>query len=226
MTMDLSFPDFSEALTAYFTGDKTAAIAALTRLSVEHPDNASVCILLGNLHYSRGALDEALLSYRKAVELGPKYGHAYYKLGVCSFRAGLLEEARAAFCHNLELQGQSHAMSNYWIGLIDYFLGKDEKALDSFHRLKEQSAESGFANFFMAQLLVKHNRHQEALDLLEELLGRTPNFAEALYLRAQAFRGLYKNFEAVQCLRKALELAPGDRRIQMELDTLIEVPSI
>jgi len=226
MTMDLSFPDFSAALTSYFMGDKPAALEALTRLSAEHPDNASICILLGNLHYSRGALDEALRSYRKAVELGPKYGHAYYKLGVCSFRAGLLDEARDAFCRNLELQGQSHAMSNYWIGLIDYFLGKDEQALDSFHRLKEQSAESGFANFFMAQLLVKHNRHQEALDLLDELLSRTPDFSEALYLRAQALRGLYKNFEAVQCLRRALELAPGDKRIQMEMETLTEVPSI
>jgi len=226
MTMDLSFPDFSEALKAYFTGDKPAALEALTRLSAEHADNASVYILLGNLHYSRGALDEALRSYRKAVELGPKYGHAYYKLGVCSFRAGLLDEAREAFCSNLALQGQTHAMSNYWIGLIDYFLGKDEQALESFHRLKEESSQSNFANFFMAQLLIKHNRHTEALDLLEELLGRTPDFVEALYLRAQAFRGLYKNFEAIQSLRRALELAPHDKRIQTELETLVEVPSI
>jgi tetratricopeptide (TPR) repeat protein len=226
MAMDLSFPDFSEALKAYFTGDKAAALEALSRLAIEHPDNASVQILLGNLHYSRGALDEALRSYRKAVELGPKYGHALYKLGVCAFRAGLLDEAREAFCRNLNLQGQTHAMSNYWIGLIDYFLGKDEAALQSFHKLKELSPKSDFANFFMAQLLIKHSRYQEALDLLDELLGRTPAFAEALYLQGQAYRGLYKNFEAVRCLRKALEFSPDDKRIQMELETLIEVPSV
>ncbi len=226
MTMDLSFPDFSEALKAYFTGDKSVALAELARLAAENPENASVCILLGNLHYSLGALDEALRAYRKAVELAPQYGHALYKLGVCAFRAGLLHEAREAFSRNLALQGQTHAMSNYWVGLIDYFLGKDEEALQSFHRLKEQSPQSNFANYFMAQLLVKHNRHQEALALLDELLGRTPGFAEALYLRAQALRGLYKNFDAMQCLRKALELAPNDNRIRMELETLEEVPSI
>ncbi|OHD72882.1 MAG: hypothetical protein A2177_03210 [Spirochaetes bacterium RBG_13_68_11] len=226
MTMDLSLPDFSEALKFYFMGDKPAAMATLTRLSVEHPDNASVFILLGNLHYSRGALNEALQSYRKAVELGPKYGHAYYKLGVCAFRAGLIDEAREAFTRNLALQGQSHAMSNYWIGLIDYFLGKDEQALASFHLLKDESSQSNFANFFMALLLIKHHRYKEALDLLDELLGCTPDFAEALYLRAQAFRGMYKNFEAMQCLRRALELSPDDKRIQLELETLSEVPSI
>lgn len=226
MTMNLSFPDFCEALEAYFTGDKSAALKALTCLAAEHPDNASIFILLGNVNYSLGALDEALLNYRKAVELGPEYGHPLYKLGVCSFRAGLLDEAREAFSRNLALHGQTHAMSNYWIGLIDYFLGKDDEALESFHRLKEQSPQSKFANFFMAQLLIKHNRHQEALDLLDELLKWTPDFVEALYLEAQAFRGLFKNFEAMQCLRKATALAPDDERIRMELETLMEVPSI
>lgn len=90
MAMDLSFPDFSEALKAYFMGDKPVALKALTRLAAEHPDNASVFIMLGNVHYSLGALDEALLNFRKAVELGPEYGHALYKLGVCAFRAGAL----------------------------------------------------------------------------------------------------------------------------------------
>ena len=88
MTMDLSFPDFSEALKAYFMGDKPVALKALTRLAAEHPDNAAVFIMLGNVHYSLGALDEALLNFRKAVELGPEYGHALYKMGVCSFAPG------------------------------------------------------------------------------------------------------------------------------------------
>jgi tetratricopeptide (TPR) repeat protein len=226
MTMDLSFPDFSEALKTYFMGDKRAALEELTRLAAAYPDNASVFILLGNVHYSLGALDEALLNYRKAVELGPEYGHALYKLGICSFRAGLLDEARDAFSRNLGLHGQTHAMSWYWIGLIDFFLGRDDEALASFHRLKDLSPGSNFANFFMAQLLIKHNRHQEALDLLGELLEQTPNFSEALYMQAQAFRGLFKNFDAVQCLRKAIEYAPDDKRIRMELETLIDVPSI
>jgi tetratricopeptide (TPR) repeat protein len=78
----------------------------------------------------------------------------------------------------------------------------------------------------MAQLLIKHSRHQEALDLLEELLERTPDFVEALYMQGQAHRGLYQNFEAIQCLRKALELAPDAKKIQMELEMLVEVPGL
>jgi tetratricopeptide (TPR) repeat protein len=226
MTLDLSFPDFSEAPKAYSADDKPSAFEELARLSAEHPDDVSVHILLGNLHYSQGALDEAIRDYRRAVELEPEYGRAHYMLGVCSFRAGFLDEAREAFANSLALQGRIHVMANYWIGLIDSFLGKDEEALESFRRLKEESSQSNFANFFMARLLIKHNRHQEALDLLGELLERNPVFVEALYLQAQAFRGLYKNFDAMRCLRRALELAPHDNRIRIELETLFEVPSI
>jgi len=223
MKMDLSLPDFSEALRAYFMGDKPAALRMLNRLALDHPENAAIFILLGNLHYGTGDLDTALANYRRAVELEPQYGHALYKLGVCAFRAGLLDEARSAFAKNLTLEGQSHAMSNYWIGLIDYFLGRDDAALVSFAELKKESPQSNFANFFMAQLLVKHNRHREALDLLNELIERSPGLVEALYLRGQAYRGLYQNFEAIQCYRKALELAPDDARIRSELETLVEV---
>ena len=116
-------------------------------------------------------------------------------------------------------------MSNYWIGLIDYFLGRDEGALEAFARLKKESPDSNFANFFMAQLLIKHNRHQEALKLIEELVARTPDFVEAHYLLGQAYRGLYRNFDAIQSFRKALEIAPEDKRIQTELEILIEVPA-
>ncbi|MGO9147517.1 MAG: tetratricopeptide repeat protein [Desulfomonilia bacterium] len=77
----------------------------------------------------------------------------------------------------------------------------------------------------MAQLLIKHNRHQDALDLLDELVARTPSFVEAHYLRGQAYRGLYRNFEAIQAFRAALELAPDDKRIQAELEVLGEVPA-
>ena len=226
MKMDLSVPDFSEALQAYFMGDKPVALRALDHLAHDHPESAAVFILLGNLHYGTGDLDSALDNYRRAVELGPEYGHALYKLGVCAFRAGLLDEARRAFAKNLTLEGQSHAMSNYWIGLIDYFLGRDDAALESFAELKKESPQSNFANFFMAQLLVKHNRHREALVLLDELIERSPTLVEAIYLRGQAYRGLYQNFEAIQCLRKALELAPDDARIRAELETLVEVPSL
>ncbi len=225
MSTDLSFPDFSEALKAYFMGDKPTALRALTQLSLQHPDNASVHIMLGNVRYSLGELDDALKCFRKASELEPEYGHALYRLGVCSFRAGLLDDAKEAFRRNLELDGQSHAMSNYWIGLIDYFLGRDDEALGAFAELKRLSPQSNFANFFMAQLLVKHNRHQEAIDLLNELVARTPSFVEAHYLMGQAYRGLYRIFEAMQCFRTALALAPDDQRIRAELDMLVEVPA-
>jgi len=224
--MKLSFPDFAGALEAYFMGDKATARDAFTRLAEANPENASLFIMLGNVYYALGILDDALANYRKATELEPGYGHAYYKLGVCAFRAGHLNEAREAFAKNLQLEGQSHAMSNYWIGLIDNFLGRDEDALEAFGRLKRESPDSNFANFFMAQLLIKHARYQEALQLIEELIARTPDFVEAHFLQGQAYKGMYRNFDAIQAFRKALELSPEDKRCKTELELLIEVAAL
>jgi tetratricopeptide (TPR) repeat protein len=225
MSMELPLPEFSDALAAYFKGDHNTALKAFTRLAEAHPDNASVFIFLGNVNYALGFLEEALRNYEKAAELEPKHGHAYYKLGVCAFRAGHLERALDAFSENISLEGQSHAMSDYWVGLIDYFLGRDDAALEAFNRLKEASPESLFANFFMAQLLIKHNRCAEALVLLAELVEKTPTLSEAHYLMGQAYRCQYKNVEAIESFRKALAIAPGDKRVQAQLENLVEVSS-
>ncbi len=223
MSVQLSFPEFSDALQAYFKGDHQSALKAFTKLSQSHPDNASVFIFLGNVHYALGSLEEALRNYEKAAELEPNHGHAYYKLGVCAFRAGYLERALDAFSENIALEGQSHVMSDYWVGLIDYFLGRDDAALAAFGRLKQASPESLFANFFMAQLLIKHNRCQEALVLLAELVEKTPTLSEAHYLMGQAYKCQYKNVEAIASFRKALSIAPDDQRVRAELENLTEV---
>jgi tetratricopeptide (TPR) repeat protein len=109
-------------------------------------------------------------------------------------------------------------MSNYWIGLINNFLGNDDEALEAFTVLHRESRESQLANFFLAQLLMKRNEHKKALGLLQELLTLTPDFAEVHFLIGQAYAGLYQNIEAIQSFRKTLELNPADKRAQLILE--------
>ena len=69
-----------------------------------------------------GRLEEACLSYRKAIALQPDYGQAYYELGVCLVRMGRLSEALDCFRENTEKDTKGHVMSHYWMGLINGFL--------------------------------------------------------------------------------------------------------
>lgn len=226
MRAQLSSPEIAEAMGEYLLGDRASSLEAFEKLSGKYPDLPVFPLMLGNIKYSLGHLEEACLSYRKAIELQPDYGQAYFKLGVCLVRMGRLTEALDCFRKNTEKDVKGHVMSHYWMGLINSFLGDDTESIDAFTRLYSESPESRLANFFLAQLYMKHSEHEKALVLLQELLVVCPDFAEVHYLLGLAYGGMYKNFDAIRCFRKALELNPGDKRAQMELERYTEVPGL
>jgi tetratricopeptide (TPR) repeat protein len=207
---------------SYLTGDREDTRKLLEVLLAKHPDDPSLLLLLGNVKFSIGLLGESVAHYEKALELNPGFCQAWYKLGLCYVRMGKLNEALEAFHKNAESQCAGNVMAHYWMGLINNFLGKDDEALEAFSVLHRESRESRLANFFLAQLLMKRNRHEEALALLEELLSLTPDFAEVHFLIGQAYAGLYRNMEAIKSFRKTVELNPEDKRAQLVLEQYTE----
>jgi tetratricopeptide (TPR) repeat protein len=210
--------EFISGMRTYMDGDRDKSLKALSDLLEKNPRDASLHVLLGNLQYSQGSLGESAAHYETALEIAPGMCQAWYKLGVCYVRMGKLKEALRAFTRNVDAECGTHVMSFYWMGLINNFLGNDEKALEAFSILRRESEESLLANFFLAQLYMKRNEHAKALPLLEELVRMSPEFAEAHFLVGEAYAGLYKNFEAIQSFRKAVELNPEDKRARMMLD--------
>jgi len=217
-----SGPEFISGMRSYMVGDREKSLKALEDLLAKNPKDASLHVLIGNLLYSHGSLSKSAEHYSRALELAPNLHQAWYKLGVCYVRMGKLREGLSAFQRDAVAQSGTHVMSYYWMGLINNFLGDDEKALEAFSELRRESDESLLANFFLAQLHMKRNEHAMALPLLEELIRMSPDFAEAHFLLGQAYAGLYKNFDAVRCFRKAVELNPEDKRAQMMLERYTE----
>jgi tetratricopeptide (TPR) repeat protein len=214
--------EFISGMRSYMGGNRDSSLKTLSDLLEKNPTDASLHVLIGNLEYSQGTLSNSAEHYVKALELAPEMCQAWYKLGVCYVRMGKLAEALKAFTRNVSADCGTHVMSYYWMGLINNFLGNDEKALESFSILRRESPESLLANFFLAQLYMKRNEHAKALELLEELVKMSPDFAEAHFLLGQAYAGLYKNIEAIHSFRKAVELDPDDKRAKMMLDHYTE----
>ncbi len=223
MTIDPTNPEYAQAIALYLGGEWEQARRAFERLSARDPGNPFFQLLLGNILYSLGELDAASGRYRRALELKPDFGVAHYKLGVCEYRAGRLVQSLESFRALLALKDQSHAMAAYFVGLISSFLGDDEGAMEGFSMLRRNSPQSRIANYYLAQLEIKHGRHEEALRLLDELLQTTPRLAEVHYLRGRVLEKMHRNEEAVHSFRKTIELNPADQRARTELNLLTGV---
>jgi tetratricopeptide (TPR) repeat protein len=221
---DLSSPQTQEAMRHHLLGEREAAEKAFERLLQTDPNNHFFHYLLGETQYALGRLNDAVREYQKAIDLKPDFGLAYYKMGVCYHRMGQLEKSLKSFSAILKMPGQGHAMASYFVGLINQFLGNDEEAEEGFRILRGASRESLIANYYLAQLKIKHHHYQEALDLLDELLAATPNLAEVHFQKGVVHMGMHNNMDAIRCFRKTLELNPEDARARGNLELLTEVP--
>jgi tetratricopeptide (TPR) repeat protein len=136
-----------------------------------------------------GKLNQSIESYEEALEIEPEWGVAYYKIGVTYFRAGKLIKSLEAFNKVLELRNQSHAMASYFVGLINFFLGRDEVSDSAFTQFHEIAPESMIANYFLAEIKIKKNHFNEAIALLEELLEENAEpFRSLVYARTILLR--------------------------------------
>ena len=75
--------------------DLDLALELATRASTRQPD-ADTIDTLGWVQYKRGAIDEAIESFKKALELRPDSASIRYRLGVALSKAGSDKQARAA----------------------------------------------------------------------------------------------------------------------------------
>jgi tetratricopeptide (TPR) repeat protein len=222
--LDITLPETTEAMQNYLLGNWEQARTGFRKLVERDPSNHFYYFILGEILYAMGRLQEAVEHYRNAVERKPDFGVAFYKMGVCDYRMGKLEKSLESFSTLLSMKDQSHAMASYFYGIINLFLGNDEDAERGFQMLQSESGESRISNFYLALLKMKHQKHEESLALLEELLKVTPNLAEVHFMKGTVYMSMHKNMDAVACFRKALELNPLDKRARANLELLTEVP--
>jgi len=223
MELNYSDPKYQEAMRLYLSGEWSEAQTAFLELSETYSESPFILLVLGNINYSIGQLERSVELYNEAIRINPKYGIAYYKLGVCYYRMGKLDDALGAFQQVIELGSQSHAMASYFVGLIHFFMGNDDKAETGFSAFRETSPESMIANYYLAQLKIKRKKYTEALELLRELADATPHFAEVHYLLGVAHYGMHNNTEAIKSLQTALEMNPEDERARTKLTLLTDV---
>jgi len=214
---------YINAMGFYLSGKWEEADTAFVEVDEAFPEESFIKVLRGNICYSRGKLDEAVEHYREAIRIKPGFGNAYYKLGVCLYRMGQLTQALEAFTAVTTSGSQSHAMASYFVGLINLFIGEDQDAAAAFAEFHGLSPESRIANFYLAQLRIKQKQFAEALELLNELVQETPNFAEVHYMLGTVHFGLHNNTEAIKCFQRALEINPKDERSKTKLTLLTDV---
>lgn len=211
----------------FFRQVTVVVLLALTLVSCRRDPNVAKKQYLesGNKYMDRGRLKEAAIQYQNAVKIDPKYGPAYYKLGLLYLKSGNPGFALRNFHRAVELLETNQAYQEEYkdamiqaadIDLIALY--KDKAALDEVGGTLEEGGKPG-TDGYIQKLLKKDPNSFDAFRLSGHL-----NFVKGLSEQQLTPSVAAASFDtAMEFYRKADALKPGDARVQTDMGNILLV---
>ena len=155
----------------------------------------------------QGRLEEALLSFRRALQIQPGLAQSHNNLGIALQDQGRLEEAVASYRRALALKPDYPVAYNN-LGTALKEQRKLDEAADCFRRALQLKPDDLMACSNLANALREQGQLAEAAACYRRALELKPDYPEGYADLGAVLRDLGRVDEAVACSRRALELKP------------------
>ncbi|MBI3897335.1 MAG: tetratricopeptide repeat protein [Gammaproteobacteria bacterium] len=162
----------------------------------------------GNRLLVAGELEEAVISYRRAVELKPGLIEAHGNLGVALQALGRLEEAAESFRRVLSLDPRL-ADTHYNLGEVLRMQGKLEESSRSYEQALLHRRDFGEAYNGLGMVLQERGEMEMAVGNYRKAIAAGPRIAESHYNLGRALQISGLLGEATAAFRKALAIKPA-----------------
>lgn len=214
------------------SGSRTAAIASalhegnfnlalrLSQLEVrDHPGDYRIWTLQGLAFTAMAEPAQAEASYRRALKLAPDYLPALEGAAQVELLSGNYSSSEV-LVRRILTQRPNDLPAHALFGVIEARKGSCGTALDHFDRAREILGHSWSALTEFGSCLSLANRHQEAIEIFEEVLAHDPTRGEARYNLALAQWRSNKLDEALSTLEPLTTVASSDSQA-LELSSRI-----
>jgi len=209
------------ALTVRRNADYRSAEAIWRSAVKATPHNARAHNGLGRVFYMDGRIDEAIASYRRALEIEFDYYHAQFNLGLALTDQGQHDAALGCFVRAGRLQ-PGRAEPRYRMASVLTALGRGELAIVELRRAVEIDPEFPEAHNDLGNALLDQGLTDDGIRQLRRAVELRPDFALAHYNLALALDAAGRLDEAMTHNRIAVELVPGHAMAHNNLGTLLQ----
>ncbi|MGB9772661.1 MAG: tetratricopeptide repeat protein [Bacteroidota bacterium] len=158
----------------------------LQEVAFHLPLIAQACYARGMLQATSGQSNDALNSFRAAIEFAPAFGAAYQQLGIIQLATGRISDAVATYKKSVEVE-PANADAYYGLGL-SYIQEKDYNnaiaALNNALRLRPSFGEAYYA---LGSAYLSLNNHRAAVDALKSAIKYLPTSPRAHFALGESY---------------------------------------
>ncbi|NJO44083.1 MAG: tetratricopeptide repeat protein [Cyanobacteria bacterium CRU_2_1] len=178
------------------------------------PNNAAAYTNLGNALYSQNEIEDAIVAYRRAIEIDQANNYAseitYNSLGDALFAQGQIEEAIDAYNRAIEIE-PDFAIAHKHLGDVFYYNLRDlDAAIIAYRRATELNPNYFQAFVGLGNALDDIGRSDEAIDAYNRAIEIEPNYTETYVELGIALIRRDQIDEAIAAYDRAIQLAGGN----------------
>jgi len=175
---------------------------------------------LGAALFKQGNNQEALIHFKRSLEINPYYADAHCNLGVLLLRQGKYREAIPWFVAALQNKPHSvEALTNLGIILGKY--GKVKEATDHFSEAIRINPDYEEAYFCQGNLLLEIRKYEEAIHYFNKALRINSKNSRTYNNLGVSLLGLGNPEKAMDFYHKALDINPADTDTHCNLGSLL-----
>jgi tetratricopeptide (TPR) repeat protein len=159
--------------------------------------------------YKRFPHEQAIQSYRRAIELNPNFDEAHHQLGFIYLHIGLLDKAQQEIEKALAINS-SNTLARYRLGVINMCRAKYEEAFQIFNSTPRDMNPSLLA-FYTSNALFRLGRNEEASEIIEKFFKDYPKDegGAVTSVKAMMLAKAGKKREAEATIQRAIEIGRG-----------------
>jgi tetratricopeptide (TPR) repeat protein len=171
---------------------------------------------LGNALFEKGAVDEAMTEFQKALEINPNYAEAHNNLGNALLQKGRVGAAIIQYGKALEIN-PGYAEARYNIGNALSQNGQVDEAITQYRKALEINFNFAEAHNNLGSALLRKGQMDEAAVQFQMAVQIEPNYANAHNNLGWVFFQKGRVNEAISEYLKAREISPNVPAIEFNI---------
>ena len=184
------------------------------------PDETTLFNILGAAHAGLGNLDDAVESFRRAIEIDPTVAEAHYNHGLAVKNKGDLTAAIENYRRAIGIR-PAYPEAFYNLGIALRASGDLAGAIRSYREAVKLNPGYTKAHQNLGNALKAKGDLSGAIDSYNQALRTRPDLAEVLISVGDTLGELRRYDEAIQALERALKIDPENREAKGHLGTTL-----
>jgi Flp pilus assembly protein TadD len=167
----------------------------------------------------RGLYNDAIVYFKKALELEPEHTSSLYGLGLVYKDIGELDRAEDAFSRLLEMGDRADA--HYGLGMVYQKRKEYERAIAEYRRATELDPKQIFLHHALGACLLEVEDYEGAISAFKEALNHNPNDPNTYYNLAIVYWKMRRIEDAISAYQKVLKEDPNYPGVKESLRVLL-----